>query len=340
MDWFGLNDKTGIDIGAGSVKVVRITRGKRPKLVSAAIVELPPDQAGAALVPELVHLRAAKKIGARNVVTLMPGKDLTVRSLSLPKMPVAELREAVRWEAKRHISFPLESSLVEYLISGENQEGVAGKYDILMVAAENAKVVEHLAPLRDAAITVSAVDSNALALRNVLRTRDRPLEGNLLVVDIGAGKTEIDIFNSGVLRFSRCLETGGFDMTRQLAEGLGLTLKDAEALKCSADAMVPPDRDNAAALVRSRLDALLMEIRRSVEYYRTTFREQGVREAILTGGASLMKGTAAYCAEALGFPVAIDDPFAGLACTDALREEFGPLAPRFSAAVGLALRED
>ncbi len=40
------NDITGIDIGAGSIKVVRIARGgNRPKLLSAALVELSPDPA-------------------------------------------------------------------------------------------------------------------------------------------------------------------------------------------------------------------------------------------------------------------------------------------------------
>jgi Tfp pilus assembly PilM family ATPase len=82
-----------------------------------------------------------------------------------------------------------------------------------------------------------------------------------------------------------------------------------------------------------------MEVRRSVEYYKTTFREPGVEDAVLAGGVSLMRGASAYFSQALGFPVALDDPFDGLLCPDSLKEEFGPMAPRFSAAVGLALRK-
>jgi Tfp pilus assembly PilM family ATPase len=52
-----------------------------------------------------------------------------------------------------------------------------------------------------------------------------------------------------------------------------------------------------------------------------------------------MRGASAYFSQALGFPVALDDPFDGLLCPDSLKEEFGPMAPRFSAAVGLALRK-
>ena len=82
-----------------------------------------------------------------------------------------------------------------------------------------------------------------------------------------------------------------------------------------------------------------MEIRRSVEYYKTTFREKTVESMIMTGGVSLLQGIREYCAQSLEHTVEIDQPFSSLACKDSLLEEFGPHAPRFSAAVGLALRK-
>jgi type IV pilus assembly protein PilM len=339
MGLFGSNEITGIDIGSGSIKVVRIAPGRRPKLLSAGMMEFPLEGVRENVGADLLHLRSEKKIGVRNVVTQMPGKDLTIRTLTLPRMPAAELREAVRWEAKRHISYPLDAALVEYLIAGEKREGMVDKYDILMVAAEQEKIAGHLAPFREAGIKVSAVDGNALALRNVLRMRHKAAQGNHLVVDIGAGKTEIDIYKDGVLRFSRCLETGGAEMTRVLAESLNLSLRDAEALKQRTDVSAARGGDNAVVLICARLDGLLMEVRRSVEYYKTTFREPGVEDAVLSGGVALIRGASAYFSQALGFPVELDDPFDGLLCQDSLRVEFGPSAPRFSAAVGLALRK-
>lgn len=254
-------------------------------------------------------------------------------------MPLVELNEAVRWEAKRHVSYPLDSALVEYLIVGENQEGAVSKYDIVMIAAERSKVREHLAPFDEAGMSVSVVDANALALRNVLRLRETPAEMNTLIVDIGAGKTEINIFKSGALRFSRCLETGGWDMTRAVSEALGLGLAEAEARKRGLNLFTPPEHDQAVAAVRVSIDTLLMEIRRSVEYYKTTFREKGVENMVLTGGVSLMPGIREYCERSLEHAVEIDQPFSTLVCKSGLLEEFGPQAPRFSAAVGLALRK-
>jgi type IV pilus assembly protein PilM len=340
MGLFRPNDITGIDIGAGAVKIVRIARsGKRPKLLSAGLVDIPPDQPSASgISANLGYLLSKKLVGRKNIVTLLPGKDLTIRSMTLPKMPLAELHEAVRWEAKRHVSYPLETALVEYLITGERHEGTVDKYDILMVAAERGTVVEHLSPFREAGITVTAVDANALALRNVLHLREKPSDENYLVVDMGAGKTEINIFKGGVLRFSRCIESGGIDMTRAVADSLAIGLGDAETLKQKTDVLSPAEDDKAAVAVKARLDILLMEIRRSVEYYKTTFREKGVNRTVLTGGVSLTQGIQEYFTQSLESPVELDQPFAGLTVGQDTLEEFGPQALRFSAAVGLALR--
>jgi type IV pilus assembly protein PilM len=302
-------------------------------------VDIPPDQSTASgISANLRYFLSKKLVGRKNIVTLLPGKDLTIRSMTLPKMPLAELHEAVRWEAKRHVSYPLETALVEYLITGERHEGTVDKYDILMVAAERGTVVEHLSPFREAGITVTAVDANALALRNVLHLREKPSDENYLVVDMGAGKTEINIFKGGVLRFSRCIESGGIDMTRAVADSLAIGLGDAETLKQKTDVLSPAEDDKAAVAVKARLDILLMEIRRSVEYYKTTFREKGVNRTVLTGGVSLTQGIQEYFTQSLESPVELDQPFAGLTVGQDTLEEFGPQALRFSAAVGLALR--
>ena len=337
MGLFGPSDITGIDVGAGGIKAVRIRPGKQPRIVAASITEFPVDTQTESVTTLLRSLLSDKKIGRRNVYTLMAARDLTIRSLTLPKMPLTELREAIRWEAKRHISYPLENALVEYLVTGEHREGTVDKYDVLMVAAEESKINEHLHPFREAGINVEVLDATSLALRNALLARNGGSVNTTLVVDIGAGTMEINVFKEGILRFSRCLETGGNDMTRMIADEMHISLRDAESLKrrISVD---PAAQDKSAIAMVNRLDALLMEIRRSAEYYRTSFRERGIDRAILTGGAALMSGLPEYFSRALGIPVELMNPFTALAGGDDLGRDVLSLAPCFSAAVGLVLR--
>ncbi|HAK60947.1 MAG TPA: hypothetical protein DCO77_11280 [Nitrospiraceae bacterium] len=341
MGLFGPKDLTGIDIGTGSIKAVRIaTGGGRPKLLAAGMVEFSLDEAKANSVStDLVYLLSGKELVSKNIATLLPGKYLTIRYLTLPKMPRAELAQAVRWESKRHISYPLEAAEVEYVVLGEKREGTVDKYEILLVAVERGTVIEHLLPFREAGIGVTAVDANPLALRNVFQRRERQGAANVAVVDMGAGKTEINIFKGAALRFSRCLETGGLDMTRAVSQQLTIGLPEAEEVKRAVDVLTPAEGDPAVAAVKARLDSIGMEVRRSVDYYKTAFREAGIERTVLTGGASLMKGITDYFSSLLEGRVELDTPFFGLSGKKSVLEDCGANAPRFASAVGLALRK-
>lgn len=333
-------DITGIDIGAGAVKVVRVSSGRRPRLVYAGMAEasLEPDKRSL-VSADIRYLLSTHKGAPKRVFTVMPGTQLTIRFIVLPKMPRQELKEAIRWEARRHISYPLDAAKVEYLILGDRREGAIEQYEILMVAAERGGVVEFLVPFNEAGVKVAAVDANPLALRNLHFPRGRKHVGNTMIVDMGAGKTEIDIFKDGGLRLSRCLDTGGFAMTRAVAEQLGIGLVDAEEMKRKVDVLNPADADPVVSAVRAGLDEILLEIKRSVEYYKTTFREKAVERVVLTGGVSLMTGIKEYFSVQLQGSVELDNPFSLLACKDRILQELGHAAPRFSSVVGLALRK-
>lgn len=337
MQLFG-SDITGIDIGAGSVKFVRIAGGRRPKLLSAGLLELPPAAEQADQAAALRVFLAGKKIGKR-VVTMLPGARLTIRHLTLPKMPLPELSEAVRWESKRHLSYPLDEAVIEFLIQGEKREGAGDKYDLLFVAAERSAVNGLLLPFEQAGIAVEALDAHPLALRNLCRLRGEPADANVLVADLGAGGTEINIFQGGELLFSRSVEIGGISATLAMADELGLSQNEAEAIKRQTNVATVPDNDRPAAILRKGLDSMLREIRRSAEYFKTLFRGRAVDRFVLTGGGALMPGIREYFSRSLAGPVELDSPFAALAVPAAVAAEFGPVAPRFSAAVGAALRK-
>lgn len=128
-------------------------------------------------------------------------------------------------------------------------------------------------------------------------------------------------------------------MTRSVSEVMGISLREAEQMKRTMNVLASSEDDEAIGTIRAMLDGLLMEIRRSVDYYKTTFREQGVDSTLLTGGVSLMQGLKEYFVRSLEGVVELDQPFEGLSMRKKMYDEFRPIAPRFSAAIGLALRK-
>ncbi len=70
---------------------------------------------------------------------------------------------------------------------------------------------------------------------------DEEKQNGTCFVDIGMGTTDVCVYKSGFLIFSHCIDTGGDDLTREIAEWLDVSYAEAESIKCQyghADASV------------------------------------------------------------------------------------------------------
>lgn len=332
----------GVDIGAGAVKVIRLSHGRnRVTLHSAGLTEIASDHAfQPALVSEALRkLLSGAGIAPKGLVTAVPGRDATIRYLLLPKMPREELREALRWEAKKHVHFPLEEALLDYLVMREIDDLGTKKYEILLVAVEKETVRAHLEYFRGVG-EVRAMDLSALALAEAFRLNHAVGDDNVMVVDIGAEKMEICLLKQGMLRFARYVPSGGNAITEALQKtDPTMTFSQAETLKRTAEFDFLQGSGERIDALRPTLDRLIVEIQRSLDYYRAQFRERTLQEVVLTGGGSLLKGFREYLATYFDCPVKLDNPFAQIQTGRGIPNLQGDL-PRFSVAVGLALRRE
>lgn len=348
----------GLDIGKGSIKVVQLaTTRKGLVLKYAGLTELPPSdregqQGQDREAPLALHdVFKESRLKRQKIAINFSGSSPIVRYLLLPKMPKDELGEAVRWEAKKLIPFPIEDAVLDYLNVGETQERDLKRIEILLVAAERTAVLNQLESFKRINLPIAAMDINPLALFNALKLNYKSdLDENLVFVDVGAGKMDINISKRGVLRFTRNVRIGGDDITQAIMQGLGLEREEAEQLKrqkglSGAPAPEGPtgqakDQDGRLyEIIKAEADRMILETQRSMDYYRAQFREGSVKKIVLMGGACLMPGFQEYFATYFDANVELDDPFAEILCDEAAFGEIRLIAPRFSTAVGLALRE-
>ncbi|MCI0529479.1 MAG: pilus assembly protein PilM, partial [Nitrospira sp.] len=91
-------------------------------------------------------------------------------------------------------------------------------------------------------------------------------------------------------------------------------------------------------VLKEALNRLVLEVQRSLDYYRAQFREEAVNKMILMGGTPLMLGFSDYFSSYFEAKVEVDDPFAEIICRNAAFGNFRTMAPRFSSSIGLALR--
>jgi type IV pilus assembly protein PilM len=169
-----------------------------------------------------------------------------------------------------------------------------------------------------------------------------------LLIDMGATSTTLNILKNGVLRFTRVFAVGGDTLTHAIESGYGLTYLEAEKLKREqAVAFVDEERAQineeereAHELVRPHIETLALEIRRSLAYYTSKYRGEGVTKILLTGGGSLLRGVAAFFEEDLGIPVAHANPLKNIYYTGEMKDEaVAKMAPYMGVALGLAMRQ-
>jgi len=337
----------GLDIGSRSIKVVQLSSTRRGvALQYAGLNELPQAEGGdgapsaSMAVQEIFQTR---RFRGQKIAIPFTGSAPIIRYLLLPPMPKHELGEAVRWEAKKVVPWPIEKGVLDYLIMGETEERNLKRIEVLLVVAERTAVMELLQSFERILVPIAAMDVNPLALFNAVRHNHRPdLDDNLVFVDIGAGKMDINISKHGALRFTRNVQIGGEGMTQSLMRGLQIERGEAEQMarqRGLAQISAPTEQDGRIhEILKEEADRIILETQRSVDYYRAQFRESAIRKIFLMGGVSMMPGFQEYFARYFDAPVEMDNPFGEIACDTAVFEDLHLTAPRFTAAVGLALR--
>jgi type IV pilus assembly protein PilM len=262
-------------------------------------------------------------------------------------MPKEELKEAVKWEAKKIVTMPIEEMVLDFMILGEQADREVKRLDLVVVAAERSEVLVQYNELKRIGLNIAVMDVNPLALLNtVCPNYAADLKDTMVFVDIGAGKTDINIIKQGVLRFHRNVQIGGEEISKAIERGLGVSRDEAEAMKRQYG-MLPPKPGGGVSrpdgrlkdIIQHEVDRMVLETQRSIDYYRAKFRETEVKKVILMGGTPLLPGFQEHFSSYFEAAVEMDDPFAEIGCDEPSFAEFRMMAPRFSTSVGLALRK-
>jgi type IV pilus assembly protein PilM len=336
----------GLDVGHGSIKAVSLTGRRRTSLQFAGLVELsPPEEAmnGHRISAGLSSLSQDYRLTRQPVAVSFTERALLVTYLTMPAIPDDELTEALRWEAKKHFSCAIDELMVDHVIIGRQRGAEGAMVEVVLVAGERAALMADLEPLKQAGLKIVAIDAHPLAwVAAIQRRSPELLDGNVALVDLGAGKIDIHFVRNGALRMTRRVAGGGQAITDALARELCLSVNVAELLKRQVglenprQALEQSRADRFEKVVKREINRLILEIQRSIEFYRVEHRQSVLQRLLLGGGTALLHGLSGYMAGYFEVPIALDDPFAALSIDKAGFDPIRAQAPRFGAAMGLA----
>ena len=126
------------------------------------------------------------------------------------------------------------------------------------------------------------------------------------VLDIGANGTNIVIHTDGVPQMVRTIPRGGNEITRLMASRLGMSVTEAEELKCRVG-LIAGEGPDCAEVIREAIRPLITEVRSSINYFASA-RGDRVSRIALVGGAARLPGLSEAFREALDVPTLLANP--------------------------------
>lgn len=332
----------GIDIGTSYIKIAEISRfGHRRKLenygsLSSLVLYEKPFRtfeknslflSSSDIAKAIKAIMEESKIKSRQAVFSIPDFSTFFTNFELPQMTTEELSQAVRYEAKQHIPFPLSEMTLDWRVIGENVSQKEKNLKILLAAVPNEVINQYRTISQLANLELYGLEAEVFSLiRSLVNSEEREPVG---LIDVGAQSTTCSIVYRKNLHTSHSFNMSGNDFTATLSKGLNIDYEKAEALK------------KEEGLKQEILIPLIDVILKEAEIIFNSFSQEEkkeVKKVILGGGSALLPGLKDYFAEKLAKEILIANPFANLFYPPILEQELKEMGPAYSIAVGAALR--
>ncbi len=236
-----LTSVLGIDIGSQKIKVAEVRAQGRDAVVSAiGIIDTPEgavdhtgvynsDAVGLALKQVLSECGASVP---QAVISIAGQASVLVRTLEVPRMNPAELKEHMQWEINRNIPFA-ESTVVSDFKPLTDEDPSSTNMDVVMAISPQSAIDTMIACVKKAGRTTAAIDVEPLSIaRSVMQSYDDAYSGQTIcVVEMGHKTTSINIYRNGKLLMPRQIPVGGEMFTKAISDELQISMTEAEAMK-------------------------------------------------------------------------------------------------------------
>ena len=305
----------GLDIGSGSIKMADVVlRSGKPFLKRMAIVDVPEHAieektiADETLMADVLRRMAAKNGFADcRFAAALGGRSLFIREVVFPRMPEKEMRQAIHWDLEQYVPYSPDQLYFDFWVVGQGATEVEVR--VLLVAAPKDVVDTLSGVMTKAGLQLASIDIEPLAIQRTL-----PDAADCMLIDSGAGASQVTLFQKHSPVFTRNIPIGG-------NEGMEL-----------GQAVMAGEIDRIVG-------ELAGEVRRTLEYCQVQNQNVSSSTVFITGGGAKIENLPAKLATILELPVILHDPLCGMEIANSFNKQYlRDVGPQMAVAVGLALR--
>ncbi|MBC2694590.1 MAG: type IV pilus assembly protein PilM [Desulfobacteraceae bacterium] len=337
----------GLDIGSSALKAGEIIVTKKgPTLKNCGMINIDPEAIAEGNIndPENVadsirQLFKANNIKEKNVAVSIGGYSVIVKKIDVQTATdEKQLQETINLEAEQYIPFDISEVNIDYQILGETETG-SDQTSVILVAAKKEMISEYINLVQMAGLNPCIIDVDAFALQNIFEANYDLTDETVVLIDIGANKTSLNILKSHSSLFMRDISMGCSQINQKIISLIDCSFAEAEQIKLGkqVDKISP---DDLKQIVLSVVSEWSIEIKRALDfYYSAASSDEQIKNILLSGGGTHIKEFHQFLATETSSDVEIINPFKKLHIDEHFDSSYlEQIAPQSSICMGLALR--
>jgi len=378
MSLFHKNDSyLGIDIGAHGIKVVELRKFKgRPQLWTYGIADHEidihmsemKDKTPEELVEEekivgkkvkkgdssisggtfgaddprvdkyaelLKNVLEKAKTTTRRVTASLPVSHIFHAIVTLPLVNENEVDTIIQAELKKVLNRPVEEMQIVHQQIPDELAKQKKYMRVLVTAAPKVLVEFYSAIFARAGLELRELETEAFAIERSLVGRDT---STMMVVDVGAERTNFFIIDQGLPMTHRSVQIGGDTINNILSGRLGVGGDIVEQVKTDTSRLDWTKINTS--LFDSVTGPVVKEIEYSFDLFLSQLGNQNKRpeKIVLTGGSSFFPLLKQQIEKHFEMKVFVGDPWARVVYQQDLKVLLDSIGPRMAVSIGLALR--
>jgi len=333
----------GLDISERNLRLVQLKKsGNKILLVSYNEIKVP---AGVfkdnqivkkdeiiQLIRKLISEVKGSKIYTKYVAVCLPEPKTFVKVIDLTYPKTKDVVTEIIEEAKKHIPYPLEKTYLDWQYVDEKS-----KDRIMIGVCPKEIVANYQDTLIKAGLFPIALEIEATAIARSLFPLNKKIPEPVMVLDLGASRTGLFIYQENYIPFSLSLNISSNDLTNWVKDKLQLTLEQAEAAKRKIGLHEDKAQGGLKRVLSEPLSKLAEQMREAKYFYYEHFPfQKEIKTVYLTGGGANLADLTQFLAAKTDLAATLANPRLNL--TAGKIDLPAEAAQSYATAIGLALR--
>ncbi|MCS6132172.1 UNVERIFIED_ORG: pilus assembly protein PilM [Clostridium botulinum] len=228
------------------------------------------------------------------------------REILIPDVKDEELDTVVRYEIQQYLPINLDDYVLQMTKIGEEFSDEGKKLEIRAIAYPEKMAKGYYDLLMDLNLKPFALDVNYNALNKLLNHIEvinnckLNIEESFVFIDMGSSSLDVNIYNNGVLKFTRIIKAGGKYLDEILYENMNIPIEEIEKFKSHDIDLKEEELKFQNQIIIDTLDEWIDKIEKIIQFYKSKNFDDDINKIFIYGRTSRIKNLEQYITSKIG----------------------------------------